>query len=237
MLSCEGMSTAERRPRTSREELAVVIITSIAALATAWCAYEATVWSGIQTFRLAEANDLRRRSVEARLEGTQVVALDVQQFIAWIEARQRGEAQLTSFFFDRFRPELARATTEWLESNPFENESAEPHPFELESYQVADFHRAHALEQRATRVHREAHAANHHADLYMLATVLLAMVLFVVASGPKQGTDWTHRIFLLVTALFLAGALGYVASHPVRWTSGPDPLPPPEPYERPRLAD
>lgn len=227
------MSTAQRRSRSEREELAIVIISSIAALATAWCAYEAAVWSGVRTFRLAETNDLRRLSVEGHLEGMQVLTLDAQQFIAWMEARARGEAELESFFFSRFRPELERATREWLELGPFESTSAPPHPFALESYKIADVERAHAFERRAASAHHEAHLANHHADMYMLATVMLAAVLFVVASGPKKAADMVHRLFFVVTTLLLAGVLAFVTAHPVRWTVGPESVPPPEPDERP----
>ena len=209
-----------------------MVITSIAALATAWCAFQATVWSGVEAFRLAETNDLRRRSVEARIEGTQVLALDVQQFIAWIEARSRGEAQLTSFFFDRFRPELARATREWLEADPFESPGALPHPFALDSYRIADFRRSDDLEAEAAVAHAEARAANHHADMYMLATVLLAAVLFVVTSGPRETTHLTHRAVLIAAMVGLLAVLAFVVVHPVRWSGEPSATT--APYPRPR---
>jgi hypothetical protein len=225
------MTAAPRRHRSQREELAVVIITSIAALATAWCAFQATVWSGVESFRLADTNDLRRRSVEARIEGSQVLALDAQQFIAWIEARARGEAQLTAFFFDRFRPELVRATREWLEADPFESPGALPHPFALDSYRIADFRRAYQLELEARAAHAEARAANHHADMYMLATVLLAAVLFVISSGPKETTHAVHRSFLSAALIGLLAVLAFVMVHPVRWSAEPAP-PAPAPYER-----
>lgn len=201
----------------------MVVITSVAALATAWCAFQATVWSGVETFRLADTNELRRRSVEARIEGSQVLALDAQQFIAWIEARARGEAQLTAFLFDRFRPELARATRQWLEADPFQSPGALPHPFTLDGYRIAELHRAKQLEERAAALHAQARAANHHADMYMLATVLLAAVLFVVTSGPKETTHLVHRAFLITALIGLLAALAFVIAHPVRWSAEPAP--------------
>ncbi len=37
-------------------ELATAIIISLSTIASAWCAYQATLWGGIQTFRLSEVN-------------------------------------------------------------------------------------------------------------------------------------------------------------------------------------
>lgn len=196
-----------------------MVLTSVAALVTAWCAFQATVWSGVQTFRLTEANDHRRRSVEARIEGTEIAAMDAQQLIAWMEAQTRGEEQLATLLFARFRPELKDASTAWLEQDPFENPNAPPSPMALERYHVPEFRRALALEVEADKTIHDAHTANHHADMYMLATVLLAAVLFIAASGPKNTTHRMHRTFLTMSIVFLLGALAFVLTRPVLFTA------------------
>src|SRR5690606_33162929 len=106
--------------------------------------------------------------------------------------------------------------------------------FALDSYRIADFRRAHQLERQARTAHAEARTANHHADMYMLATVLLAAVLFVVSSGPKEATHVVHRAFLIIAMVSLLAALAFVLVHPVRWSAEPPAPPAPAPYERPR---
>lgn len=65
--------TAADRPRPRflgainrhHTEIAAAILLSIATVLTAWCAYQATRWSGVQSIRYAEASAARVESTRA----------------------------------------------------------------------------------------------------------------------------------------------------------------------------
>ncbi len=71
----------ERRSRRERviEVLAAVIL-SLATVASAWSAYQATRWSGVQSIRFGEANALRSESVRASNLAGQQTTVDVTVF-------------------------------------------------------------------------------------------------------------------------------------------------------------
>jgi len=62
----EGLKS-ELEKTKRRFELYETIILSIAILGTAWSAYQAALWNGIQTFRLAEVAASSRAAMEKHL--------------------------------------------------------------------------------------------------------------------------------------------------------------------------
>ncbi len=50
------LRAVEKDERSRWFEITCAIVLSLATTASAWSAYEATLWSGVQTFRLAAAN-------------------------------------------------------------------------------------------------------------------------------------------------------------------------------------
>ncbi|MGZ3456848.1 MAG: hypothetical protein ACXVEF_44995, partial [Polyangiales bacterium] len=80
----------KRNHERERQETASVAATSIAAVATAWSAFQAALWSGRQTFALARASKARELSTQARSEGDQQAALDANLFVAYSGAYATG---------------------------------------------------------------------------------------------------------------------------------------------------
>src|SRR5205085_133793 len=56
----EQRKTEKLERMRNRVEINNTIILAIATLAITWCSYQSNLWSGIQTFKLAEANKLNR---------------------------------------------------------------------------------------------------------------------------------------------------------------------------------
>jgi len=65
-----------------RREIAASILMAVATVATTWCAYQATVWGGIQTFRITEASAAGREGASLWLKAQQERALDAPIFMA-----------------------------------------------------------------------------------------------------------------------------------------------------------
>lgn len=68
-------------------DIAAAILRAIATVATAWCAYQSTRWSGVQATAFATAPPLRIQSNTAFNAGLAAVGYDTAAFIEWFNAR------------------------------------------------------------------------------------------------------------------------------------------------------
>ena len=79
----------ESAGRSRWMEVASAVVLSLATTASAWCAYQATLWSGVQTFQLDAANDANRRASLATF-----AAMQVRGLLAGVDlGRFEGEPQ------------------------------------------------------------------------------------------------------------------------------------------------
>ena len=104
-----------------RFELAATVLLAMAAVATAWAAYQSARWHGQQ----AEAQSA---SIAARVESTRTanvanrqVQIDVALFTQWVDAYARDETELADFYRKRFRPEFRPAFNAWVATKPRTN--------------------------------------------------------------------------------------------------------------------
>jgi hypothetical protein len=118
-------STAQSLDR--RFELREAIVLAIAAVLTAWAAFQATKWSGEQADNYSRAGAARTESAKASTRGGQLTVIDVNTFTSWIGAlgaeeragRENGladdgtytpqEGTESAFIYDRFRTEFRTA--------------------------------------------------------------------------------------------------------------------------------
>ncbi len=222
--AAEAPRDAERPKReappkdaAAREQTFSLEITSLAAVATAWSAFQASTWSGVQTFALADSARLRQQSTEARLEGDQQMHLDADLFVAYAGALVEHREDFATFLRDRFPPRLKVATAAWLDKHPLESPSAPPHPLAMPEYRVEATERAAAVQKQADVASAQAATANHNGDLYVLTTVLLALVITVSSLGAALPTQ--RRTTLLICAVILLGVIVSLALRPIAWVS------------------
>ena len=71
---------------SDRIELIATIVMALAAIATAWCAFQATKWSGIMSIEFSSANGQRVESTRADSLANTQRAVDVDVFTAWLDA-------------------------------------------------------------------------------------------------------------------------------------------------------
>ena len=149
------MSHAKEEPpllfgASDRIELIATITMALAAILTAWCAFQATKWGGIMSIEFSSANATRIESAKAEGLANTQRSVDVNVYTQWLEAvageiaegvippvREAGyepqEGTLSAFYFERMRPEFKTALDAWLETDPLNDPAAPPTPFAMES--------------------------------------------------------------------------------------------------------
>lgn len=194
------LDAVEKDRRTRAAQITCAVVLSLATMSSAWCAYQATLWSGVQTFRLAAAGKAGRESTAASLEALQLRSFDASMGISYMQAKFDGNDRQEKFLFERFRPEMKKAVEAWLKTDPFKNPEAPLGPLRMAEYVQPEQEEAKRLEERSTQEHAAAQHANQNSDTYVLLTVLFASVLFF---GGIAGTVDSHRLRVTILAIAL----------------------------------
>ena len=146
------LDAVEKDDRNRWVEIACAVLLSLAMMASAWCAYQSNLWSGVQTFRLAAESKAGRESTKATLAALQMRAFDAAMLINYLQAKTQGNQRLEKILYDRFRPEMKTAVEAWLKTDPFNNPAAPPSPFKMAEYVQKELRRGESL--RGCRLHR-----------------------------------------------------------------------------------
>jgi hypothetical protein len=186
---------------THNLELAATILMAVAAILTAWTAFQSAKWSGVQAIHFSEAGAARTESTVFSTRAGQQAQVDISGFTTWLTTLQNdirsGDAEvpasaaqyvptsLSGFFFDRFRDEFKPAVDAWLDSEPFDDPDAPGTPFEMPEYELEAATMADDLMVDADESGRLARVANQNSDDYVILTVLAAMVLFFAGLSTK----------------------------------------------------
>jgi hypothetical protein len=196
-------------------ELAATVLLALAAVATAWAAYQSARWHGEQ----ARAQSA---SVAARVESTRTAnvanrqtQIDVALFTQWVDAYARAETELADFYRRRFRPEFRPAFEAWVETRPRTNRTAPLSPFAMPQYGLAATAQADRLEAQAGAASERVADFIQRADNYSLAVVLFAASLFFAGISTRLHSPTTRMVLLgLGYAVFLSSLI-WIATFPV----------------------
>jgi hypothetical protein len=197
-------------------EILAASVLALATIASAWSAYQATRWSGVQATAFAEAGAARSESVRASDLADAELTIDAEYFAIWLEAASEGNEVLEGFLEERFRGEFAVAFEAWQATNPLVNPEAPKSPFDMPEYQLEAAAQADALREEAEAATAVAVEANQTGDSYVLTTVLFASVLFFAGISTKFRGRWIKVVLLSVgLAAFVAGTV-LLVSFPVQ---------------------
>jgi hypothetical protein len=180
----EHAAREKRRWETIIEILEVAVL-ALAAIATAWSGYQAAKGDGQQSVLYSDASVDRVQANTAATLGQQRLAADGAMFSAWLEARAANNPQLQAMLVRRFSPEYRTAFAAWLGTKPFTNPDAQPGPGYLPEYRNPQTEQATKLNEKAATLEKAGTEARHTAEEYVRATVLFALVLFLVAVGQR----------------------------------------------------
>ena len=179
-------------------EMIIAVLMALGIIATAWSAYQGTLWGGIQTFLLRDSAAATNKYVLNTIQQGQRTSLDVILFNEYIKARHNNDTDLSEFYLHRVRPELRIVIEEWLATNPFENSDAPAHPFVMPGYTKTFSLEAEKYAKEAEDKLNEAQQTNQNSDNYMLMTVLYASIFFVGGIISKFSSARLRLIVLVV---------------------------------------
>lgn len=179
-----------------RAEMVGAILMSLAALSTAWCAYQSNLWGTYRLQQLGVAGGMTARAEELRIQGFQIVSIHAQLFVDYQVARANGNLD-SAAEIRRFFPEaLEVAVQDWEEA--YASGDRVQYPFLRDSYEVAQWTEASQLVEDAEAPSAQADRATDNSAAYVLNTVLLAAVLFFTSVGPKFNHERTRMLMSMV---------------------------------------
>lgn len=189
---------SEKKVFTNRLELLSVMLLALIIVFTAWSAYQSTLWGGIQTFKLVDVNAANRQASELNLRQGQYTMMDVMMFTQYVNAVNDNDQKLSDFYFERFRPDFKPAVQAWLDTNPFDNPNAPPHPFVMKEYKRTFAEQAEQKLKIAESKMDEAQQSNQNSDNYVLFTVIYASILFLGSIATKFSSVRLNQICFII---------------------------------------
>jgi hypothetical protein len=196
-------------------ELAATVLLAMAAVATAWAAYQSARWHGEQAKAQSASIGARVESTRQANVASRQAQIDVALFTQWVDAYARDETELADFYRKRFRAEFRPAFEAWVATRPRKNRSAPLSPFAMPQYKLAATAQADRLEVRAAAFSQRVGHFIQRADNYALAGVLFAASLFFAGISTRLRSPAPRTVVLgLGYALFL-GSVIWIATFPV----------------------
>ncbi len=206
----ERPSTLAPRPNgqadRGRLELAVVVVISVAGLATSFAGYEASLWNREQAIAFGRAGGDRVVGTRAALDASVARTMAVDLFSAWMEAKAAGKSELAADYERRFPPELKPAFDDWLAQRPFENPKAAPSPFRLPAYRQQGLTEAERLDAKAQAEFEAGQRASAISASFTRASVILATSMFF--GGVGQVFKARYLRIVLAAMTFISCGLG-----------------------------
>ncbi|MGD9094154.1 MAG: hypothetical protein PVF74_15000 [Anaerolineales bacterium] len=198
-------------------EIFSAVLLALATIATAWCGYQAAIWSGEQSQQGTNAAEARLQAEQFSNRGMQVFTIETNLFVHWAEAYSQDNEALANFLFERFPPQLSDAMVAWLETDPFDSPQAPSTPFDMPQYHLPEMDEAQLLREQAEGFAKQAAVADDIANSYILQTVIFASVLFFAGiSGKFESRTVDIAMLAFALLVFLIGLI-ILFTYPVRF--------------------
>lgn len=191
------------------------ILLGMVIVATAWSAYQSTLWGGIQTFLLRDSTSASRQYSTLLIQQGQHVSMDALMFMEYVNALHDNDVNLSEFYYERFRPELKIAVAAWLETKPFENPDAPSHPFVMSEYERKYAEEIKQFADLSASKLEEAQQANQNSDNYVMLTVIYASVLFISAVMDKFSSRRVRLVVLILGMIIFSVTTTMLFTMPV----------------------
>jgi len=202
------------RPRL---ETASAVVLSLAALASSWAVYQASLWEGEEASQYTRASALRIQASRTAIEGDALASAELQVFGAWLEAAARGEDQLAAFYLARFPAGLRAAFDAWAADEPMSNPAAPPTPFATPGYRRPGLDASRRLDQQADASYAAGRRASRIGDGFHQSSTVLAAALFFGGIGQVFSRTGPRLVLLAVACLALLAGLLRLFSLPMQF--------------------
>jgi len=171
-------SFRERNDRTI--SIIEAVLLAIVAVLAAWSGFSSAKWGTDSRLYLAQSSTARNLSTQANLDANTLKNFDASTFNAWFTAYVAGNRQAEQVAERRFRPQFAVAFDAWISTDPMNNPHAPPGPTYMPQYKQPELALSNALDAKATHLAALGASTAGYSDNYVLTTVYLATVLFLV---------------------------------------------------------
>lgn len=198
-----GIAAAAREVwQDERVEVVAAILLSLATVLSAWGAYQATRWSGVQADSYAASAALRAEANSHGAVASRQLQIDVATYLAWADAAAKGDTRLADFLEARFRTEFKPAFGAWKSSGSLDGAGIpQGTPFDRAEYKLAEQGIANDKVAAADDALLDAQEANQVSDNFVLTAVLFASVLFFAGIAAKFRPQWIRWAMLGVAVV------------------------------------
>ena len=213
-LEADPSTPAKRRVRVRHWlDLLSATVMAVATVATAWSAYQSSLWNSEQADHHADSTAAVVRVAKLSNLAMQRASTHVTLFVHWASAVNQGDRRMADFLFVRFPEPLKTAAGAWRAMSPLTNPEAPPSPFDMPQYGLPERIEADEWERIAQRESTAAEHANDMASRYLLLTIIYASVLFFAGiSGKFRWQVLDVTVLVLGALTLLTGVTIMVAS-------------------------
>ena len=200
--------------REGRVELLVAILLGLAAVSTAWAAYQSSQYGGKVLEHFSQANLNISNANAFYSTGDQIYLQDQILFVEYSKAVNQGDNELAAYLHDSLMStELAKAVDWWQLP---ENIDTYDSPFvdQNPDYKITAYDDASALEDDTAAAFKGGQDAGATGDKFSLITVLLAGSLFVLGITNSFRVLTMRFVTIGIGAALFLGAAGWMLTLP-----------------------
>jgi hypothetical protein len=212
----EGAHDSEEPGRRERMlELLVAVLLGLAAVATAWAAYQSSQYGGQVLEQFSQANLNISNANAYYSEGDQTYLEDQILFVEYSKALNQDDPDLAAYLHDSLMStELASAIDWWQQP---ENIDTYDSPFvdENPNYTISAYDDAAALEDDTDAAFTSGQDAGATGDKFSLITVLLAGSLFVLGITNSFRVTSMRIATICIGATLFIGAAAWMLTLPM----------------------
>ena len=194
-------------------DLLSALLMAGATVATAYSAYQSSLWNGEFALHKARSTTAVIRVGKLSNLALQRTSVHVNLFVHWITAVHKGDNRMADFLFVRFPEPLKTAAGAWRATSPLTNPEAPQSPFDMPEYVLQERIEADRWEGVAQEESARGEHAGEMANRYLLFTIIYASVLFFAGISGKfrwQAMDLT--VLVLGAMTLLIGVAVMIAS-------------------------
>jgi hypothetical protein len=176
------------------------VLLAAATVGSAWCAYQSSVWGGVERGAIAEAGSAQFAAARKVSEVNRNTSIDIAVFVNYVEADLRGDRKLAALLRANARAEFKPALEAWIRDAEKAVPSS-PLPFSRPEYRLAAQQDVDALDRRIRDAMASGNDANLNGDLFVLHTVLFSLSLFFLGSVSQIDSGRVRVTMLAIGTL------------------------------------
>jgi len=208
-----------------------IVLIAVAAILTAWAAFQHASWSGIQASEFRQAAAAGTAATQATTIASMNRTVDVGVFLQWLEAVRNDiddgklnpangpytadPSTLSGFISLRFRDEFRPAFERWIATRPLLTPEMATTPFGLPEYSLAADGDVVQLSREAELHGNHAQEAIEHGEQYVLVTTLFAVALVLASISTRLKQETAGMIMLSIAGMIILGAAIALLTYPV----------------------